>query len=249
MSELLPAAQPACPYQKYSVCGQVQTPSSLPNRENFLRAFSPVGIQEPTASSSSSSDNSTIMTRKRRLIQQTEADLAIGIAPYWDDDVIPRERDQAFDGRAKQKDGHPRRSRRGQCRSGRSASKTVRLDAPQGPKMRPVAAGHTDLDSRLNRDLLLWRFRTLTTLCLCQELIKGWPRRESLGAVIYLLNRHSLACCAHVRYVFCVYVLQYLTFVAVTCAVDIAAVNESMDSSMPREVSAFTCRYKQCAAH
>lgn len=67
----------------------------------------------------SSSTGTTVLTRKRRLIQQTEADLAIGIAPYWEaatviadqgtDDIRTADREPS------QKSGTRRRSRRGVC--------------------------------------------------------------------------------------------------------------------------------------
>ena len=47
-----------------------------------------------------------MLTRKRRLIQEVEARLAIGTTPYWEGGVDEGESDR-------EEDGTPRRSRRG----------------------------------------------------------------------------------------------------------------------------------------
>eukprot|EP00903_Cladosiphon_okamuranus_P008598 g8246.t1 len=60
--------------------------------------------------SSSSGGGSSVMTRKRRLVHEVEANLAIGIAPYWEGGLdLEGETDR-------EEEGTPRRSRRGEAR-------------------------------------------------------------------------------------------------------------------------------------
>ena len=60
-----------------------------------------------SSSSGSSSSGSSVMTRKRRLVHEVEAHLAIGIAPYWEGGLdLEGETDR-------EEEGTPRRSRRG----------------------------------------------------------------------------------------------------------------------------------------
>lgn len=78
------------------------------------------GAEDSSSNSSSSSKangsrSSVIMTRKRRLVHEVEASLAMAITPYWEVGATGVDEHGEGTDREGRDEGTPRRSRRGRC--------------------------------------------------------------------------------------------------------------------------------------